>query len=72
MPPRVDQQVRAGVGEFDVPLAAAKQQGADLLLELLDLPRQRRLGDAQSRSRPAEMQCLRDRNEVAQATQIHG
>ena len=32
-PARIDQQVRAGVGKFDVPLAASKQLRADLLFE---------------------------------------
>ena len=55
-----------GGGEFDATARPDEQVGAQRALELVDLVAQRRLGDVQARGCPAEMQLLRDRQEVAQ------
>ena len=44
---------RPGAGQLDPPVVALEQRGADALLQLLDLPRQRRLGHrSRSAARP--------------------
>lgn len=51
-------------GERDAAAVAFEQGDAKASLELLDRPRQRRLGDAEPLGRPAEVQLLGDRDEV--------
>jgi hypothetical protein len=48
----------ASLGQPDFPLRSVKQRDSKLLLELPDLPAQRRLADTQTRSRAAEVQLL--------------
>ena len=55
----------------DLALAALEQPRAELLLELLDRHRQRRLADEALLRRAAEAALLRDRDEVAQLVQRH-
>ena len=55
----------------DLALAALEQRRAELLLELLDRDRQRRLADEALARRAAEAALLRDRDDVAQLVQRH-
>ena len=48
-----------------------KQRAAQLLLELLDRPRQRRPGDVASLRRAGEIQFLTDRQKVADLVHLH-
>lgn len=66
--PRLVEQHRAHRGERDAAGRAGEQQGADLGLQLLDRPAQRRLAHVQSSGGPAEVEFLGDRHEVAQGT----
>ncbi|MNR02822.1 hypothetical protein D3C85_1186900 [compost metagenome] len=53
--------------------AATLQQGhAQFVLQLLDLPAQRRLGDMQAFGRAGEIEGFRERLEVAQVAKLHG
>jgi len=61
----------AGLGELERPAAALEQQHPQVILQLLDLPGQRRLGDVQALGRAREVQLLGDGNEVTQVTQFH-
>jgi hypothetical protein len=60
-----------GGGELDAARAAHEQLGAHLLLEVADLPAERRLGDVQPRGRPPEVQLLGDGHEVAEVAELH-
>ena len=61
----------AGRRELDFPGAALEQHGADLLLQLLDLMRQRRLRDVKLLGRAREAARLRDREKIPDVTQFH-
>ena len=60
-----------GGGELDVLGAALEQHGADYLLQLLDLVRQRRLRDMQPLCRAREAARVRNGEKIAQMTQFH-
>jgi hypothetical protein len=53
-----------------VAAVAHEQVGAERALELVDLVAQRRLGDVEARGGAAEMELLRDGEEVAQQTRL--
>ena len=63
---RADDQRLAGLGQAHMARGALDQRHPDLVLELADLLRQRRLGDVLGRRRAREVQFLGQRNEVAQ------
>ena len=71
-PARLDEQGRAGLGEGDAAVGAVEQPHAELGLELADLLADRRLRHVQALRGAAEMQLLRDRDEVPQVSQLHG
>lgn len=60
------QQRLAGRGESYVPGGALEQRATQFLLELTDLPAQRRLGDEQPLGGTGEAQLFGDRHEIAQ------
>ena len=64
--PRLDQEHRPGSGQRNVMRATFQQADAQLTFEPLHLLAQRRLHDVLPLSRPAEMQLLRQRHEIAQ------
>ena len=51
--------------------AALEQADAQLALQPLDLLAQRRLDDVLPLGRPAEVQLLRQRHEIAKLSQLH-
>jgi hypothetical protein len=55
-----------GRGELDLPRRADQQRHPQVVLELLDLLRERRLGDVQARRGPSEVALLAHRDEVAE------
>ena len=57
--------------ELDVALDAAQQVDLELGLEIADLLAQGRLGRVQAFRRAAEMELLRDRDEIAKMSQLH-
>ena len=63
-------QHRARRREADVPRRPGQQRHSEALLELANRARQRRLGHPQTLRRPAEMQFLGDREEVAQLARL--
>ena len=63
--PRLGQERRPGRGQRDVVGAAFEQADAELAFQPLHLLAQRRLHDVLSLGRPAEVQLLRQRHEVA-------
>lgn len=65
------QQQLAGVSQGHLVASAVQQRHPEAPFELLDRPRQRRLRDAESPRRPAEVQFLGDRYEVRQLTRFH-
>jgi hypothetical protein len=65
----LEERVTCG-GELDVAAVAREQIGAERLLELVDLVAQRRLGDIEARGCPAEVELLRDGQEVAQQARL--
>ena len=64
--PRLDQEHRPGTGQRDMVRAALQQAHAELTLQPLHLLAERRLHDVLPLGRPAEVQLLRQRHEVAQ------
>jgi len=64
------EQRATGGGELDVAAGAHEQVGAERALELVNLVAQRRLGDVEARGSPAEMELLRDGQEVAQQARL--
>ena len=68
--PALTQQRDTGLGELDATAGANQQRDADLRLQTADLLAERGLGDMQSLGRTAEVQLLRDRNEIFELTQI--
>ena len=63
--PRLDQEHDAGGGQRDMVGAALQEADAELAFEPLHLLAQRRLDDVLPLGRPAEVQLLRQRHEVA-------
>ena len=61
----------AGVGEQDVARAALDERDAELLLQLLDLRRQRRLADEARLGRPAEVAVVGHGDQVLEVAQVH-
>ena len=59
------------LGQRHAAARAFEQGDAESPLELLDRPRQRRLGHPEPFGRPAEVQLLRDGDEVAQLAGLH-
>ncbi|GEM_PF-3359578 len=68
-PPRFLHQNRAGVGQPGL-AAAFEDPAAKLPLELLDLLRQRRLGDPDALGGAPEMQFFRHRKEITKLAQV--
>ena len=65
-PPGFLQEGGSGRGQLDLPVVPFQQFGADGLLQLLDLPAQRRLGHVQALRRAAEVEFFRHGNESGQ------
>ena len=63
---RVGQEGHPGRGQGDRPGGAVDELHAELALELLDLPAQRRLGHVQPLGGPPEVQFLGDGDEAGQ------
>lgn len=61
-----------GAGERDLSAASHEKLGAELLLELANLPAEHRLGDVEALRRPSEVQLLGDGDEVAEPSQVKG
>jgi hypothetical protein len=62
----------AGLGQRNLPRLALEQLHAEVLLELLDLCRQRRLAYVAALGRLAEMAAFGQGHQVLQVTQVHG
>src|SRR5262249_15261048 len=60
----------AGLGEPDLARCPKQELGPELLLELSDRRAQRRLGHVQAIGGAAEVELLRDRDEVAQMPKL--
>ena len=61
----------AGVGQQDVPRAPFDERDAELLLELHDLGRQRRLTDEARLGGLAEMTVIVDCDQILEIAQVH-
>ena len=68
-PPLLEQH-GAGRGQGNPAAGALEQPHAEFALKLADGCRERRLGHAQTRRGPGEVQLLGDRDEVAELTQL--
>jgi len=68
----VVQKLVARTGQRHALACAVEQRRADLLFELLDLVRQRRLRDMQPLGRAREVERAGQCDEVAQVPQFHG
>jgi hypothetical protein len=64
--PRLFQQQRPGLGQFDASRQSTEQQRSHLLFELTDLLAQRRLLDAESFGGSGEMSFLGDGQKMAE------
>ena len=69
--PRTGHQPLPGRGQGDVPRGAVDERDADLVLEALDLLRERGLRDVQARRRAREVPLVGERDQVAQLAQFH-
>ena len=69
--PRVSQERGAGRRELDPPARPDEQRKPELFLECPDLLAQRGLRDVQAFGSAAEVQLLRDGDEVTQLTKLH-
>jgi hypothetical protein len=67
----VPQQSLAFARQHQPAAHAVEEPHAELLLEIMDLARQRRLGDAQLQRRLRHRALLDDADEGAQAAQVH-
>jgi hypothetical protein len=67
----VREECPSGGRQLDAALRPIEQGDAELLLELADLLAQRRLRDSHPRGGAAEVQLLRDGEEVAQVPELH-
>ncbi len=68
---RLRHEGAAGFGQCHLPLGAMEQSDAEIVLELLDLARQRRLSDVQPFRRTAEVKLLGNGKKVAEVAQLH-
>jgi len=66
------QECLAGLGEFHLSLAAHEERDPNIVLELANLPAQRRLRDMQLLRGLPEVKVLGNSNEVSDVTQFHG
>ena len=66
------EQLLARLGDHDALADAVEQPMPDLGLELLDLMRQRRLGDVNGFGGTGEIELLGERREITQMAQLHG
>ena len=64
-------QIRARVRDRQMSLAPDEKLHAQLLLQALDLRRERRLAHVQPLGRPGDVQFLRHNDEIVQRAQIH-
>jgi hypothetical protein len=64
-------QCRTRRGQHDSPAVAIEESDFEVTLQSLDLLGERRTGDVQPVSGPAEVQLLGDGDEVAQLAQLH-
>jgi hypothetical protein len=69
--PRLDQEHHPGGGQRDMVGAALQEADAQLALQSLHLLAQGRLDDVLALGRPAEVQFLGQRHEVAQLPKLH-
>ena len=67
----VAEEALAGSGQRHSALAALQEAHADLLFEVADLHRQRRLADMQPRCGAREVQFLSDCDEITQMPELH-
>ncbi len=65
------QQEKPRIGQFELAPRAQDQLEPDLVLELADLPAERRLGDAQLHGGFGKASRLGDIDEIAERSQIH-
>lgn len=66
------EQLRAGAGEADAAAVTGEQRHAEFVLELLDLPAERRLRQPQFLRRAVDAAGTSDLDEVSQFAQLHG
>jgi hypothetical protein len=66
----VGEQLPAGWGQLGGPLVPHEQLDLELVFQRPDLAGQHRLGDVQGLSGPAEVQLLRDGDEIAQLAEV--
>ena len=71
-PAGLDEEGGAGHGEGDAAVGAVEQADAQLRLELADLLADGGLRHVEALGGAAEVQLLRDRDEVPQVSQLHG
>jgi hypothetical protein len=64
-------EAMAGAGQADVTSGTFEEPHAQLRLEIVDLPPQRRLRDAEPGGCPGEGAGLGDGDEVAEVTELH-
>jgi len=69
--PRVAQEQFSRRAQSNATRQSVEQEESDLLLQILDLPRQRGLRDMEARGGAPEMLLLSDRDEIAQMPQFH-
>ncbi len=67
---RLLEQQPAGIGQRQRPACPIEQRDTDLILELLDLPAERRLGDVQLLGRAGEIALPRNGDEIAELTRL--
>jgi len=67
---RLVEQLAPRVGQLDPVREPDEQRLADLPLELLDLTRERGLGDVEPRGRAADAALFRDRDERAEVSEV--
>ena len=68
--PGVSQELLTSCGQADVPAVAHEQGLAELVLQLANLFRQRRLADVEASGGTTEVEVIRDRHEVAHQPQL--
>ena len=71
-PHREGEEQLAGLGRDDLLADAVEERLADLVLELADLVRERRLGDVHALGGAGEAEALGEGDEVAKMPQLHG
>ena len=60
-----------GAGQLETVRLTIEQGDSQFLLQVLDLPRDRRLGHIQARRRTADVQFLGSHHEIPEVTQFH-